>query len=213
MAQDGLLKVLADVEPMTLQDIFDPAIGPLNHAVCMRPHGWGKAMLDAEIGAKLVELMLSRCRALTQTKQPFGESLSVVGQYQGDLHRGWARQITQEAARIGSSLCWINADKDPACRPVDGHKVLTPSVLVGHLQQVFDVDMQLARLICLGGRMCRLGFFWLQFGQVAYTMTVQAAIETGPGNMLVQELAHNSEQVIERQEQGRSQCGSHSLLV
>lgn len=87
IAQDGLLKVLAAVEPMALQDIFDLAIEPLNHTVCLWPHGWREAMLDAEIGAKLVELMLSRCRALAQAKQPVGESLSVVGKYPDDLHR------------------------------------------------------------------------------------------------------------------------------
>jgi hypothetical protein len=62
-------------------------------------------MLDAEISAKLVELMLSRGRALAQAKQPVGESLAVVGQYPGDVHRCRAGQITQEAERIGSGLC------------------------------------------------------------------------------------------------------------
>ena len=72
--------------------------------------------------------------------------------------------------------------------------------------------MQIARLICLEGRVCRLGFFWLQLAQVAHTMTAQAAIKTGPRNMWVQELAHHGEQIIQRQKQGCSQCNSHSLL-
>ena len=120
-------------------------------------------MLDAEVSAKLVELMLSCGSALAQAKQPVGKSLSVVCQHPGDLHRCRARQITQEAARIGSGLCWIDADKDPACRPVDGDKEIPPPVLIGHLRQVFDVDMQIARLICLEGSVCLLGFLkWSQ---------------------------------------------------
>ena len=156
--------------------------------------------------------MLSCGRALAQAKQQVGESLAVVGQDPGYLHRCCTGQITQEAARIGGGLCWIDADKDPACRPVDGNKEVTPPVLIGHLRQVFDVDMQIARLICLEGRVCWLGFFWLQFAQVGHSMTAHAAIETGPRNMWVQELAYNSEQVIQRQEQGRSQCDSDSFL-
>ena len=69
-------------------------------------------MLDAEISAKLVELMLSRGRALAQAKQPIGESFAVVSQHPGDLHRCCTGQITQEAPRIGSGLCWIDVHKD-----------------------------------------------------------------------------------------------------
>ena len=53
---------------MALQDVFDPAIEPLDHAVCLRSHWWCEAMLNAEISAKLIELMLSRSRALAQAK-------------------------------------------------------------------------------------------------------------------------------------------------
>ena len=197
---------------MALQDVFDPAIEPLDHAVCLRSHWWCETMLDAEISAKLVKLMLSRGRALAQAKQPVGKSLAVVGQYPSDLHRSRTGQVTQETARIGSSLCWIDAHKDPAGRPIDGDKEVTPSVLIGHLRQVFDVDMQIARLICLEGSVCRLGFFRLQVAQVAHTMAAQAAIKTGARYMWVQELTHHREQVIQRQQQRRSQCDSYSLL-
>ena len=72
--------------------------------------------------------------------------------------------------------------------------------------------MQIARLICLEGRVCRLGFFRLEFAQVAHTMTAHAAIKTGARNMWVQELAYHGEQVIQRQKQHCSQCDSYSLL-
>ena len=66
---------------MPLQDVFDPAVEPLDHAICLWSHWWREAMLDAEICAKPVELMLSCGRALAQAKQPIGESLAVVGQH------------------------------------------------------------------------------------------------------------------------------------
>ena len=58
-----------------------------------------------EFKFEAVKLVTERGVAVAQAKQPVGESLSVVGQYPSDLHRCRARQITQEAARIGSSLC------------------------------------------------------------------------------------------------------------
>jgi len=51
---------LARSEVVALQDVLDAPVEPLDHAVCLRPHWWRQAMLDAEIGAKLVEFMLSR---------------------------------------------------------------------------------------------------------------------------------------------------------
>ena len=47
---------------MALQDVFDPAIESLDHAVCLRSHWWCETMLDAEMCAELVELMPSRAR-------------------------------------------------------------------------------------------------------------------------------------------------------
>jgi hypothetical protein len=57
IAQNGLLKILAVLEPMALQDVFDPAIESLDHAICLRSHWWCETLLEAEISAKLVELM------------------------------------------------------------------------------------------------------------------------------------------------------------
>ena len=192
-----------------MQDVFDPAVKPLDHAICLWPHWRREPMLDVKISAKLVELMLPLGRALSQAKQPIGESLAVVGQYPSGLHRRRSRQITQEAARVGSSLCWIDAHKYPACRPIDGNKEVTPPVLIGHLRQVFDVDMQIPRLICFERTVCRPGFFRLQVAQVANTMAAQAAIKAGARYMWVQELTYHCEQVIQRQQQRRSQCDSY----
>ncbi|GGC23049.1 hypothetical protein GCM10011363_44460 [Marivita lacus] len=58
IAQDGLLQLFTALETMVLQDIFDAAVEPFDHAVCLRSHRGCETVLDAEIGAKLIELML-----------------------------------------------------------------------------------------------------------------------------------------------------------
>ena len=45
---------------MALQDVLDPPVEALHHAVGLRPHRWREAMLDPEIGAEAVELVVAR---------------------------------------------------------------------------------------------------------------------------------------------------------
>jgi len=75
VAQDGLLQVLAALEVMALEDILDASVEPLDHAVCLWPHRRGQAVLDAELGAEQVELVLSGGAAFAQAEQPVGKSL------------------------------------------------------------------------------------------------------------------------------------------
>lgn len=79
----------------------------------------------------------------------------------GDLHRSGALQIAQEPAGVGRGLRRVDAHEDPACRPVDGHEEVAAAVLVGHLGQVFDVDVQIAGLVGLEGAVRGLGFLRL----------------------------------------------------
>lgn len=46
----------------------------------------GGAMLDPDIGAKVVEVMPACLRTLAQTKEQFSEGLSVVGRHAGPDH-------------------------------------------------------------------------------------------------------------------------------
>jgi hypothetical protein len=114
IAQDVLLIVLADLETMALLEVSNPAFEPLNHVVCLWPHWCCEAMFDAAIGAKLVELMPSRGWTLAKAEGPVCASPSVIVQHPGDLHPCHARQVRQEAARNGSSLCCIDVDQLPA---------------------------------------------------------------------------------------------------
>ena len=68
---------------VTLQHVFDPAVEALNHAVCLRPHRRGKAVLDTEIGAEAVEVVVAGCGALAQAEEPIRELLAVVGEHAG----------------------------------------------------------------------------------------------------------------------------------
>ena len=140
------------------------------------------------------------------------KALAVVGQHAGDLHRGRALQIAQEAPRVGRGLRRVDAHEDPARRPVDGHEEVAAAVLVGHLGQILDVDVQVAGFVGLEGAVRGLGLLRFQRLQVAYPMPPQAAVEARAGNMRIEELAHHGEQVIERQEKRLAQCNRDGLL-
>lgn len=212
VAQDGLLQVVAALEPMALKNILDATVESLDHAVCLRPHRGCEAVLDAELGAEQVELVLSGSGAFAQAEQPVGEGLSVVGEHPGDLHRGRALQIAQEAARVGRGLRRIDAHEDPARRAVDGYEEISAPILVGHLGQVFHVDMQVAGLICLEGPVRGLRLFRLQRPQIARPMATQAAVQTGSRDMRVEELAHHGQQIVEWQEQCLAQHDRDGFL-
>ena len=60
IAHEPCLQFLAGAEMMGSQDIRDPSIEALHHAVGLGRPGLGQAMLDAQCLAKLVEFMVSR---------------------------------------------------------------------------------------------------------------------------------------------------------
>ena len=79
IAQQGLLHVLAAVEPVGLEHIGDAAIESLDHAIGSRGPGLGQSVLDAQLLAQLVELMVAAGLALAAGKQAVRELLAVVG--------------------------------------------------------------------------------------------------------------------------------------
>ena len=113
--------------------------------------------------------------------------------------RSRRNQIAQEAAGVGRGLRRIDADEDPAYRPIDGHEEVTAAVLVGHLGQVFHVDVQVAGFVGLEGAMRGLRLLRLQRLQVAHAMAPQAAVGVRPRDLRVEELAHHGEEIVERQ--------------
>ncbi|MBB1499707.1 hypothetical protein H5394_16640 [Paracoccus sp. MC1862] len=67
---------------MALQDILDPAVEPLHHAVGLRVHR-RQGVLDAEIVAEAVELMIAGRGAAAQPEEPVGELLAIARQEPG----------------------------------------------------------------------------------------------------------------------------------
>ena len=100
MAQDRPLQILAAVEAVALQDILDPAVEPPNHAVGLRSHRRRQAVLDAEIVAEAVELVVAGGGGATvQTEEPVGKLPAIVGQHPVDPHRRGAVEVARGKRR------------------------------------------------------------------------------------------------------------------
>ncbi|CUH40984.1 hypothetical protein JSE7799_03725 [Jannaschia seosinensis] len=197
---------------VALQDLFDPAVEALDHSVGLRRLRRGQAVVDVEGGAKRVEGVLSRGSPLAQAENAGGELLAIVGENGADADRAGALQIAQEAPCVGRGLCREDTDEDPSGRPVDGHEEVTAAGLIGHLRQVFHVDVEVARLVGLEGAVLRLGRLGLQVAQVSHAMPAQAAIQPRARGVRVQELPHNRQQIIQRHQQRLSQGHRDGLL-
>ncbi len=169
-------------------------------------------MLDLELGAEAVELMVPRCSALAEAEQSIRELFAIVSEDPRDRHRGGTIEVAQEMARVGRRFRRLEADKDPARGAVDRHEQIPASLLVGYLWQVFDAHMQIAGLVGLEGLVRGPQRFRLQVLQPRHTMPSQTAIEPRARDVRVQELAHHSEKVVKRQQQGPAQRDSDSLL-
>ncbi len=100
----------------------------------------------------------------------------------------------------------ISAAASWHCRlPVGRESRPNAAILVGHLGQVFDVDVQVAGIVGLEAAMRGLGLLRLQRLQVAHAVAPEAAVEPRAGDMRVEELAHHGKQIVERQEKRLAQ--------
>ena len=68
---------LPRLEVVALQDVLNPAVKSLDHAVGLRRHRWRQAVVDIQNRAKLVELMFAGLGAFAQAKEAVGELFSV----------------------------------------------------------------------------------------------------------------------------------------
>ncbi len=72
------LQLLAGSKVVALQHLLDVAVEPLANSIGLGRLRRGRAVLDIEGCAELVELVRARCGALAQTEETIGELLAVV---------------------------------------------------------------------------------------------------------------------------------------
>ena len=101
IAQQGLLHVLAAVEPVGLQNVRNASIEPLHHAVGSGRPGLGQSVLYAQLPAQLIEFMVAAGFAFLAGKQTVRELFAVVGQQLVDPDRTGLVQCLQEGLRTG----------------------------------------------------------------------------------------------------------------
>ena len=126
---------------VALQHLLDASVESLDHAVGLRVLRRGQAMVNAEVAAQLVEVVLAGGGPFAQTEQAVGEFAAArhwartngavngsLGQHRANPHRAGPFQVTQKPAGIGGGLGFIDADEDPAGCPINGHKQIAPRV-------------------------------------------------------------------------------------
>lgn len=162
---------------MALQYVLDAPVEALDHTVGLRRFRWRKAVLYAQIGAERIELVLTRGCALAQAKETVCELFSIVGQNGADADWAGPLQVAQKPARIGRCLAVVDTNKDPAGRSIDGHEEVTAAALIGHLGQVFHVDVDIAGLIRFEGAVLGADVLGLEAAQVAHAVPTQTAVQ------------------------------------
>jgi hypothetical protein len=74
----GLFQVLAAADAVALQNVLAAAVEASDHAVRLRAHRRGQAVLDAEVSAEAVEVVVSGGGTAAEAEQPVGELLPVA---------------------------------------------------------------------------------------------------------------------------------------
>ena len=172
-------QLLTRTEMVALQHLLDPAVEALDHTVGLRVHRWRRAVFDLQIGAELIAFMLAGGAAFAQTEQAVGEFFPIVGRYRAEPHRAGAFEVALNSTGIGGGLGFIDADEDPARRPVDRHERVTPRRFISHLRHILHVDMQLPWRVSLERLVLGPWRLRLQIAQIARPMAAQAAVQTG----------------------------------
>ena len=107
---------------MDLQNLLDPAVEALDHAVGLRVLLRGQTVLDAEVVAEMIELVLASGVAFAKAEQSVGELFAIVGENGADVQKACAFQIAQETAGVSGGLGLEDSDEYPAGCPVNRHE-------------------------------------------------------------------------------------------
>jgi hypothetical protein len=156
--------------------------------------------------------VVARGLALTACKQPVGELFAVVGQNFLHLDRASLVQGIETRSGCRRRLLTLDLHKHPACGAVDGHKQIAPAGFVGHLGQVFDIDVDEPRLVAFEGFMRLSGLFGLERVEVANVVEKQATVQTRACGLGAKKLAGDGQQIIQGQQQRLSEF-DHDLFL
>ena len=138
-----------------IDDLADAAVEAFDHAVSLRMARWNKAMLDRQVFAEHVERVLASRYAIAAdgvflpAGEAVGELAAVVGEQLDDVDRAGVFHLDQEVSAAAVGLVGIDFHEDPTGCAIDGDKQITSRSLVGHLRQILDVYMEVARFVVL----------------------------------------------------------------
>jgi hypothetical protein len=104
------------------------------------------------------------------------------------------------ASGHGRRFRGVDADEDPSRGAVDRDEEIPAAFFVGHLRQVFHVEVEIAGLIGLERFVRRLLSLRLKLTKISRPMSSQAAVKPGARDVRVHKLPHHGEQIVERQQ-------------
>ena len=120
----------------------------------------------------------------------------VVSQNFLHLDRASLVQGVQERSCGGGRLVTLDLHKHPARGAVNGHKQITPAGLVGHLGQVFDIDVDEPRLVAFEDFVRLSGFFGLKCIEVVNTVAVKKPIKARACGLRAKKFTGNGQLII-----------------
>ncbi len=214
VVHEGGLQLSRRFEAGLADDFTDAAVEALDHAVGLRMTRRAQSMFDLQCFASQVKFMLAR-RRFGCARKAVGELTAVVGEDDLDLHRRGALEAAHEVGAAGLSLVAVGAHKDPARGTINGHKQVPSVPLIGHLWQVFDVDVHEARFVvleALDGLVLALNG-WLQRLDIGHAVATQAAVQARARHLRIDELLAHRKQVVQAQQKRAAQLNSNRFLV
>ena len=136
-------------EPGFTENFLNPPVKPFNHAIRLRMAWRYKAMLDFVSWTFLVEWMVTSGFSLPVGIESVSEFLTIVCQDFCYDKRCLFDQVSQKCFGWVSRFWGLNFQEDPSCCPVNGHKGVFPGVFIGHLREIFHINMNKSRQIIL----------------------------------------------------------------
>ena len=133
------------------QDIADPPIKTLHHAVGLRMARTYKSVFNTMLCTSDVEGMMPGWLALTSRSESIREAFAIIGQHLANLEGCLADEMMEKGPGITCRLAGADLQVDPTRCPVDSDVQIASSGLIGHLRQVLDIDVHKPWFVVLEG--------------------------------------------------------------